>query len=137
MMSIAMLLLFFFLYSMPVQRYVTKHFTSSYHYNTTSFVSNIEHHYITTAIVTQHWYGWKGGGQKSTIIVVLTQNCLISIVNVNLKKNSHHYCSYKYIRTCLSPLVLLKLGNEPIVPQQSYIRSPVRVGHLESNLSTY
>ena len=35
-------------------------------YNTTSFISNIEHNYTTTAIFTQYWDGWKGGGQKNT-----------------------------------------------------------------------
>ena len=32
--------------------------------NTTSFISNIEHNYIITTVFTQHWDGWKGGGQK-------------------------------------------------------------------------
>ena len=39
-------------------------------YNTTSFISNREHNYPTTAIFTQYWDGWKGGGQKNNIIVV-------------------------------------------------------------------
>ena len=50
-------------------------------YNTTSFISNIEHNYTTTAIVTQNWDGWKGGGQKNNLIVVHPQH-LIFIVNV-------------------------------------------------------
>ena len=35
-------------------------------------ISNIEHNYITksTAIFTQHWDSWKGGGQKNNLIVV-------------------------------------------------------------------
>ena len=39
-------------------------------YNTTSFISNREHNYTTTAIFNQYWDGWKGGGQKNNIIVV-------------------------------------------------------------------
>ena len=39
-------------------------------YNTTSFISNIEHNYIITTIFTQHWDGWKGGGPKNNLIVV-------------------------------------------------------------------
>ena len=39
-------------------------------YNTTSFISNIEHNYTTTAIFTQYWDGWKGGGPKNNLIVV-------------------------------------------------------------------
>ena len=34
-------------------------------YNTTSFISNIEHNNITPTICSQHWDGWKGGGQKN------------------------------------------------------------------------
>ena len=43
-------------------------------YNTTSFISNIEHNYIITTMFTQHWDGWKGGGQKSNLIVVHPQH---------------------------------------------------------------
>ena len=50
-------------------------------YNTTSFISNKEHNYIITTIFTQHWDGWKGGGQKNNLIVVHPQH-LIFIVNV-------------------------------------------------------
>ena len=50
-------------------------------YNTTSFISNTEHNYIITTIFTQHWDGWKGGGQKNNLIVVHLQH-LIFIVNV-------------------------------------------------------
>ena len=32
--------------------------------------SNIENNYTTTAIFTQYWDGWKGGGQKNNLIVV-------------------------------------------------------------------
>ena len=39
-------------------------------YNTTSFISNREHNYTTTAIFNQYLDGWKGGGQKNNIIVV-------------------------------------------------------------------
>ena len=51
-------------------------------YNTTSFISNIEHNNITPTISSQHWDGWKGGGQKNILIVVHPQHQLISIVNV-------------------------------------------------------
>ena len=51
-------------------------------YNTTSFISNIEHNNITPTIYSQHWDGWKGGGQKNILIVVHPQHQLISIVNV-------------------------------------------------------
>ena len=37
---------------------------------TTSFISNIEHNNITPTICSQHWDGWKGGGQKNILIVV-------------------------------------------------------------------
>ena len=50
-------------------------------YNTTSFISNIEHNYIISTIFTQHWDGWKGGGQKNNLIVVHPEH-LIFIVNV-------------------------------------------------------
>ena len=50
-------------------------------YNTTSFISNKEHNYIITTMFTQHWDGWKGGGQKNNLIVVHPQH-LIFIVNV-------------------------------------------------------
>ena len=44
-------------------------------YNTTSLISNIEQNYITTTtIFTQHWDGWKGGGQKNNLIVVQPQH---------------------------------------------------------------
>ena len=43
-------------------------------YNTTSFMSNIEHNYITTATFTKHWDGWKGGGQKNNLSVVHPQH---------------------------------------------------------------
>ena len=36
---------------------------------TASFISNIEHNNTTTNC-TQHWDGWKGGGQKNNLIVV-------------------------------------------------------------------
>ena len=39
-------------------------------YNTTLFISNIEHNYTITTMFTQHWDGWKGGGQKNNLIVV-------------------------------------------------------------------
>ena len=42
-------------------------------YNTTSFISNIEHNCIITTIFTQHWDGWKGGGQKNNLIMVHPQ----------------------------------------------------------------
>ena len=42
-------------------------------YNTTSFISNKVHNYITTAIFTQHWDGWKWGGSKNHLIVVHPQ----------------------------------------------------------------
>ena len=38
--------------------------------NTTSFISNIENNYTTTAMFTQYWDGWKGGGPKNNLIVV-------------------------------------------------------------------
>ena len=43
---------------------------STVQYNTTSFISNIEHNNITPTICSQHWDGWKGGGQKNILIVV-------------------------------------------------------------------
>ena len=46
----------------------------SSHDYTTSFISNIEHNYITTTIVTQHWDGWNVGGQKNNLIVVHPHN---------------------------------------------------------------
>ena len=49
---------------------------------TTSFISNIEHNNITPTICSQHWDGWKGGGQKNILIVVHPQHQLISIVIV-------------------------------------------------------
>ena len=51
-------------------------------YNTTSFISNIEHNNITPTICSQHCDGWIGGGQKNILIVVHPQHQLISIVNV-------------------------------------------------------
>ena len=42
---------------------------TSIQYNTTSFISNIEHNNITPTICSQHWDGWKGGGQKNILIV--------------------------------------------------------------------
>ena len=117
-----LLVIYHFSY-MFVQRYVAIHFTSSYHYNTTSFRKHrTPLHHNSNCYPTLVWFdGWTEEysyrGPHPTL--------LISIVNVKSKKKVHHYCSYKYIRTCLSPLVLLQLGNEPIVPQQTYIRSPV------------
>ena len=55
---------------------------STIQYNTTSFISNIERNNITPTIFSQHWDGWKGGGQKNVLIVVHPQHQLISIVNV-------------------------------------------------------
>ena len=43
-------------------------------YNTTSLISNIEHNNITPTICSQHWDGWKGGGQKNILIVVHPQS---------------------------------------------------------------
>ena len=43
-------------------------------YNTTSFISNIEHNYIITTMFTQYWDGWKGGLQKNNLIVVHPQH---------------------------------------------------------------
>ena len=60
----------------------TLHFVSTIQYNTTSFISNIEHNNITPTISSQHWDGWKGGGQKNILIVVHPQHQLIFIVNV-------------------------------------------------------
>ena len=48
--------------------------TYTIQYNTTSFISNIEHHYITTANFTQHRDGWKGGGQTNNLIAVHPQH---------------------------------------------------------------
>ena len=42
-------------------------------YNTTSFISNIEQNNIAT-ICTQHWDGWKGGGQKNNPIMIHPQH---------------------------------------------------------------
>ena len=42
--------------------------------NTTSFISDIEHNYTSAASFTQHWDGWKGGGQKNNPIVVNPQH---------------------------------------------------------------
>ena len=42
----------------------TRHDTTQY--NTASFISNIEQHYITTTSCTQHWDGWKPGGQNNS-----------------------------------------------------------------------
>ena len=52
-------------------------------YNTTSFISNIEHNYTTTAIFTQYWDGWKGGGQKNNLIVVHPLSGLKSCRNMH------------------------------------------------------
>ena len=44
-----------------------------------------EQNYIATTSSTQHWDGWKGGGQKNNRIVVHPQHWLIYTVKV--KKN--------------------------------------------------
>ena len=41
---------------------------------TTSFISNIEHNNITPTICSQHWDGWKGGGQKNNLIAANPQS---------------------------------------------------------------
>ena len=50
------------------------HHPHTIQYNTTSFISNIEHNNITPTIYSQHWDGWKGGGQKNILTVVHPQS---------------------------------------------------------------
>ncbi len=57
-----------------VQNCYHQHCDGVTQYNTTSFISNIEHNNITPPICTQHWDGWKGGGQKNNLIVVHPQH---------------------------------------------------------------
>ena len=41
-------------------------------YNTTPVISNIEPNNITmSTICTQHWDGWKGGGQKNDHLIMV------------------------------------------------------------------
>ena len=65
----------------PIKYYKKEENNNFQLYNTISFISNIEHNYNITKKFTQHWDGWKGGGQKNNLIVVHPQH-LIFIVNV-------------------------------------------------------
>ena len=64
-------------------------------YNTTSFISNIEHNNITPTICSQHWDGWKGGGQKNIIIVVHPQSGAVDFLFKKELRN--FYCSVENI----------------------------------------
>ena len=48
------------------------------------FISNIEHNNITPTICSQHWDGWKGGGQKNILIVVHPQHQLILLISLSM-----------------------------------------------------
>ena len=60
-------------YKMLIQT-MQMHSYNTIQYNTTSFISNIEQNNITTTIYSQHWDGWKGGGQKNNLTVVHLQH---------------------------------------------------------------
>ena len=75
-------------------------------YNTTSFISNREHNYTTTAIFTQYWDGWKGGGQKNNMIVVhpLSGSNLVERCNHSQYTSLQNFISIYFIVNKISLL---------------------------------
>ena len=91
-------------------------------YNTTSFISNREHNYPTTAIFTQYWDGWKGGGQKNNIIVVhpLSGSNLVERCNHSQYTSLQNFISIYFIVNKISLLASFIYGAITVWPMRGF-----------------